>query len=77
MVYRLETKKKVEDYLRSSKSAILTELMYLNNNKRMQLNQPKVEEIVDDLVKEGLVRVNKRVFGKRKFLEFVWIGDGD
>lgn len=71
--YLVETKEKVEDFLRKKKVVLQTETQYLGG-KSMKIQHSTIKEILGDLEKEKKVKILRFNLGNQKFTQIEWVG---
>lgn len=72
MGYEKETRDVVEFFIEERLSVIQQELLFLGR-KKQQIHPDKLDEILDDLKKEGKIRLIERRIGKRVYKEIEWV----
>ena len=71
MAYLNETRNKVVTFLKKHGSCTKTELRYLGK-KVMQVTHSSLEELLDDLKREGRIKITEVRIGKKVFKEITW-----
>jgi hypothetical protein len=70
--YLMDTRKKVEDFIRFKGTVLQTETQYLGS-KSMKIKHGTIKAILWDLEREGVIRIVKFSIGKSKLMQIQWV----